>query len=320
MPKNISTNYENPKFYAVKHKNEEIRAASRSGGVFTVLSDEILKDGGVVYGCVLVDCVDAKYIRADNQVDRNKMRWSKYIQSDLQDTFMKVRTDLLANRSVLFSGTSCQIAGLKAYLGQDYDTLLCVDIVCHGVPSPKVWKEYLKWQEKRKHKKIVAADFRDKVKYGCKKYIETLYFEDDSSVSSDIFKNLFYGHTILRPCCYQCPYKSIQHPGNITIADYWGIEKAAPGFSDNKGGSLVLINNEHGKELFEKVKNGLICEKTRMEDSMQTSFKKPFPKPSNREQFWNDFHHKKFRAVAVKYGNFGVANSVKASIKKLLEK
>ena len=262
MPKNISTNYENPKFYAVKHKNEEIRAASRSGGVFTVLSDEILKDGGVVYGCVLVDCVDAKYIRADNQVDRNKMRGSKYIQSDLQDTFMKVRTDLLANRSVLFSGTSCQIAGLKAYLGQDYDTLLCVDIV----------------------------------------------------------KNLFYGHTILRPCCYQCPYKSIQHPGNITIADYWGIEKAAPGFSDNKGGSLVLINNEHGKELFEKVKNGLICEKTRMEDSMQTSFKKPFPKSSNREQFWNDFHHKKFRAVAVKYGNFGVANSVKASIKKLLEK
>lgn len=87
-----------------------------------------------------------------------------------------------------------------------------------------------------------------------------------------------------------------------------------------RGGSLVLINNEHGKELFEKVKNGLICEKTRMEDSMQTSFKKPFPKPSNREQFWNDFHHKKFRAVAVKYGNFGVANSVKASIKKLLEK
>lgn len=104
------------------------------------MSDEILKDGGVVYGCVLVDCVDVKHIRADNQVDRNKMRRSKYIQSDLQDTFMKVRTDLLANRSVLFSGTSCQIAGLKAYLGQDYDTLLCVDIVCHGVPSPKVWK------------------------------------------------------------------------------------------------------------------------------------------------------------------------------------
>ena len=125
MPKNISTNYENPKVYAVKHKNEEIRAASRSGGVFTALSDEILKDGGVVYGCVLVDCVDAKHIRADNQVDRNNMRGSKYIQSDLQDTFMKVCTDLLANRSVLFSGTSCQIAGLKAYLGQDYDTLLC---------------------------------------------------------------------------------------------------------------------------------------------------------------------------------------------------
>ena len=153
-----------------------------------------------------------------------------------------------------------------------------------------------------------------------KKYIETLYFENNSLVSSDIFKNLFYGHTILKPCCYQCPYKSIQHPGDITIADYWGIEKAAPGFSDNKGVSLVLINNERGEELFEKVKNGLICEKTRMEDSMQPSFKKPFPKPSNREQFWNDFHHKKFRAVAVKYGNFGVANSVKASIKKILRK
>ena len=130
-------NWKQPKVYAVKHKDEMIRAASRSGGIFTALSDQVLSNGGVVYGCVLTEEFDAVHIRTDNAEDRNRMRGSKYIQSKLGDTFKSVKTDLDAKKSVLFSGTSCQVAGLKKYIGKEYDNLFCVDIVCHGVPSKK---------------------------------------------------------------------------------------------------------------------------------------------------------------------------------------
>ena len=247
-------NWKQPKVFAVKHKDESTRAASRSGGIFTALSDQVLSNGGVVYGCVLTDKFDAVHIRADNEEDRNRMRGSKYIQSKLGDTFKSVRADLDAQKSVLFSGTSCQVAGLKKYLGKEYKNLLCVDIVCHGVPSPKVWKEYLYWQEKKHKSKIVKVDFRNKKDYGWRAHKETLICENGKSVDSTVFTTLFYGHGILRPSCYECPYKSVMHPGDITIADYWGIEKAAPEFDDNKGVSLVLVNSEMGALILNSVK------------------------------------------------------------------
>lgn len=121
----------------MKHKDESTRAASRSGGIFTALSGQVLSNGGVVYGCILTDDFNAVHIRADSTEERNRMRGSKYIQSRLGNTFKNVKVDLDAQRSVLFSGTSCQVAGLEKYLGKEYDNLFCVDIVCHGVPSKK---------------------------------------------------------------------------------------------------------------------------------------------------------------------------------------
>ena len=132
-------NWKQPKVYAVKHKDEATRAASRSGGIFTALSDRALSDGGVVYGCILTDDFSAVHIRAENTEERNRMRESKYIQSKLGNTFKNVKLDLDTGKRVLFSGTSCQVAGLKRYLGKEYNNLFCVDIVCHGVPSKKVW-------------------------------------------------------------------------------------------------------------------------------------------------------------------------------------
>lgn len=147
-------NWKQPKVYAVKHKSEETRAASRSGGIFTALSDEVLAKGGVVYGCVLSKDFEAVHARAVDCETRNKMRGSKYIQSKIGDTFRNVKGDLDAGREVIFSGTSCQVAGLKQFLGKDYENLLCIDIVCHGVPSPKVWKAYLEWQERKNNSLI----------------------------------------------------------------------------------------------------------------------------------------------------------------------
>lgn len=313
-----SGKYDIPKTFAVKHKDERVRMASRSGGIFTALSDKVLKEEGVVYGCIMIDCSKAVHIRAESESERNKMRGSKYIQSDLGDVFKRVRIDLNKGRLVLFSGTSCQVSGLKGYLRKQYDNLLLVDIVCHGVPSPIVWQKYLNWQEKRNNSKIIRVDFRNKEDFGWTDHVESLYLENGKQVNSRVFKNLFYGHAVLRPSCYSCPYKDIIHPGDITIADYWGIEKAAPIFDDNKGTSLVLINNDKGQEWFEAIRKSLDTVETRIEDSMQPPLNAPFPQPSNREEFWRDIKDKDFDYVVNKYGKIAVSILIKRKAKKLL--
>lgn len=304
-----------PMVYAVRHLNESVRAASRSGGIFTALSDEILSNGGVIYGCALTEDFTAIHIRAERIEERNRMRSSKYIQSKLGDAFKNVKADLDAERQVLFSGTSCQVAGLKQFLGKEYEKLVCVDIVCHGVPSTKVWNAYLQWLEKKKHSKIVGVDFRNKKAFGWRDHVETIYFEIGKIVNSKVFTSLYYGHCILRPSCYECPYKSIVHPGDITIADYWGIEKAAPELDDNKGVSLVLVNSEIGIEIFNSIKKDVEWKQTKLEDSMQTPLQKPFPKPDNREQFWKAFSEKSFEYVARKYGGFSYMKRIKTRVK-----
>lgn len=313
-------NWEQPEVYAVHHKDESVRAVSRSGGIFTALSDKILEKGGVIYGCILSEDFNAIHIRADGAEIRNKMRGSKYIQSKLGDTFNYVKQDLDNGRIVLFSGTGCQIDGLKRFLKKQYDLLICVDIVCHGVPSKKVWQKYIEWQEHKKRSKVLNVEFRNKRDFGWTAHVETLWLENGSVLNSETFKNLFYGHTILRPSCYECPYKSIHREGDISIADYWRIEKAAPKFADDKGTSLVLVNSNAGKILFDSVKDDILWQKTRLEDSMQLPLKQPFPRPQNRNQFWEDFQKKPFVYVAKKYGNYGFGNKVKAFFRKIESK
>lgn len=308
--------YEHPKVYAVRHRKESIREQSRSGGVFSALSDYVLEQGGTVYGCVLTDTFEAIHVRADQKEQRDRMRGSKYVQSKIGESYKNVQMDLRAGKKVLFTGTSCQITGLKCFLGKEYDTLFCVDIVCHGVPSPAVWKAYLQWQENQHHSSVSSVDFRNKKDFGWRGHVETLHFSNGKAINSNIFANLFYSHQILRPCCYECPYKSILHPGDITIADYWGIEKAAPELDDNKGVSLVLINSEQGMELFKKIKNVLIFKKTRIEDSMQPPLIGPFPQPKEREQFWLDFKNKNFTYIAKVYG--GYQGKIKHTAKAIL--
>ena len=307
--------------FAVKHKDESIRAYSRSGGIFTALSDNFL-NGGVVYGCVLDNKFNAHHVRVEDNDGRDAMRGSKYIQSKIGDCFRLVKKDLEEGRKVLFSGTSCQVAGLHCFLQKDYPNLLCVDIVCHGVPSPTVWHKYLDWISQGK--KVTGVDFRNKKDFGWAAHIETIRMGDDK-VDSEVFKNLFYGHNVLRPSCYECPYKSIHHPGDITIADYWGIDKAAPGFNDNKGVSLVLVNSDKGQEYFEKVKNDVEWQETRIEDSMQPPLKAPFPRPKERDVFWKEFKTKDFSYIAKKYGGLTplwrkIARKAKRVVKNIIGK
>lgn len=286
------------KAYAVKHKDNLVRENSRSGGIFTALSDQFLV-GGIIYGCILDDEYNAIHVRTEDKAGRDKMRGSKYIQSEMGECLKWVKKDLDEGMKVLFSGTSCQVAGLKCYLQKEYENLLCIDIVCHGVPSKKVWQKYLDWIAKGN--KIMGVDFRNKKDFGWAAHVLSIK-TTEKQINDKTFVNLFYGHNILRPSCYECPYKSIYHPGDITIADYWGIDIAAPGFNDNKGVSLVLVNTPKGEQYFEKAKNVIEWKETRIKDSMQPPLKAPFPKPKEREIFWEDFRDKDFSYIAKKYG------------------
>lgn len=300
------------KVYAVKHKDFDTRINSMSGGIFTALSDLILRENGVVYGCVLTQSFEVLHIRAENIEDRNKMRGSKYVQSDMKDCFKSVLCDLNSNKKVLFSGTSCQVAGLKAFLKVPYDNLLCVDVLCYGVPSPKIFKSYLAWQEQKNKGKCIYFEFRNKKDFGWDLHFETLMIKKKNNkkikINSRIFRTFFFSHNIIRPACHKCPYKDILHPSDITIADYWGIDKAIPNFNDNKGVSLVLINNKKGQEVFENVKNDIVYKESKIEDCMQQTLIRPSDISGNRTEFWEDYKNINFNKMTKKYGGNNFKN------------
>lgn len=303
--------------YAVKNKNLSVRLESRSGGIFTALSDEVLSKGGVVYGCVLDENLRAIHVRTENKKERDLMRGSKYVQSDLGSTFAQAQKDVEEGRYVMFSGTSCQIAGLRKLIG-NASNIVYIDILCHGVPSPKIWRDYLTWQEKKHHSKIQTADFRNKKMFGWAEHIETLYFKSGKIANSKVYTNIFYSLNAIRPACFKCPYKKLSHPGDITIADYWGIDEAVPNFSDNNGVSLVFINTDNGKKLFEKIKTKIDFVQTKVEKCMlQKPLVEPYKMPPKREEFWLDYNQKGFSYVMRKYYGYGGLNKVKRIIRKI---
>ncbi len=299
--------FEGPRFYAAKHKDGKVRQNSRSGGVFTAITDWCLDQGGVIYGCVEDAPLNAHHTRATTKAERDAMRGSKYIQSRIGDSYKQALQDLNIGKLVVFSGTLCQISALRAFLGKEYDNLLCVDIVCHGVPSGKVIEEYVKWQ--CQGNECIHVDYRDKNNYDWEKHFVTLKYKDGAkgevlSTSSNVFSNLYYGHCMLRPSCYKCPYKSVERSSDITIADYWGIDEFAPGFNDHRGVSLIIIDSEKGEKWFGFAKDELDLMESTKEKSLQPPLISAFEKPDEYYMFWDDFKCRPFRYVAGKYGDY----------------
>lgn len=313
--------YKEPIAYAVRHIDDHVRMNSRSGGFFTVVSDMVLENGGIVYGCVLDKNGKACHVRTTDRDIRDAMRGSKYVQSEMGMSYRNVEKDLQSGKCVLFSGTSCQVAALKNYLKNDYDNLICMDVVCHGVPSPLVWRDYLEWQLQRSDSdRIVGVEFRNKKKYGWRDHVETIYFEDGECIDSTVYTTLFYSHVVLRPACYVCPYKDKVHPGDITIADCWGIENVASDMDDNNGVSLVLINNEKGYKLFQNTTEWIMSKKVDLNLCMQTPLIRPFEKPKKRDRFWEDYSSKEFTYIAKKYGGYGRRNKIRKKLGKIKRK
>ncbi|MBV5329568.1 MAG: Coenzyme F420 hydrogenase/dehydrogenase, beta subunit C-terminal domain [Chlorobium sp.] len=236
--------------YAVKNKNDEIRKNSSSGGIFTTLGETVIDNGGVVFGAKYNDIWEVVHDYTETKEGLRQFRGSKYVQSKINGSFSYAERFLNDGREVLFSGAPCQIAGLKLFLKKDYDNLITVDFVCHGVPSPMVFKLYIKELNESKNGKIVEINMRDKI-YGWRKYSFSIIrmmngglIKTSDVLNENIYRKGFLYDIYLRPSCHDCPAKNFKSGSDITIGDYWGVEKIHPEFNDDNGVSLVCIHNE----------------------------------------------------------------------------
>ena len=283
---------------------------SRSGGAFVALSDYILTKNGSVYGAGYDEkegLYRVVHKEATDTRQRDELRCSKYVQSDLGNTFTKIKQQLEAGKTILFSGTGCQVGALYQFLPKEYDNLYTIDIVCHGVPSPKMWKDFLKMREQEFHGKVEAVQFRDKKKFGWTPQHETIQI-GGKEYSSRIYGKLF-SKAYFRPSCFQCIYTNQNRPADITIADFWGHEKAIPGvWDDEKGISLVLINNNKGLNWWNEAKKDLNYIDCTGYPFRHGNMKRPTKKPETYEQFWKDYKEQGFKNVVKKYADYEPQN------------
>lgn len=260
-----------PDVFAVINTNEKIRLQSSSGGIFTFIAEKVIDEGGVVFGARFNENWEVVHDYTENKEGLSYFRGSKYVQSNLGNTFNQAKSFLDAGRKVMFTGTPCQIAGLKNFLRKSYDNLLTVDVVCHGVPSPTIWKGYLAWSVKNIYKNqslpkkawelkdvIQNISFRSKEK-GWKNYHVAIEYTNGIRESVPFYQNLYMNAFLsdfsLRPSCYACPAKLENMQGDMTLADFWGIEYLKPEIDDDKGWGLMLIHNESVWKQYDSVSN-----------------------------------------------------------------
>lgn len=278
-----------PKAYAAYTLDDEIRAQSSSGGIFSVLASYVLNNGGVVFGAAFDDDFNVHHICVDKEADMYKLRGSKYLQSRTEDSFAKTKQFLNEGRKVLFSGTPCQIAGLHNYLGKDYENLVMVDLICHGTPSPLVWQKYLSSIANSDNGKIKSIFFRNKT-YGWRGYSISVEYDDAQYISKNSdnkYIKAFIRDVCLRPSCYNCPSKGLARSSDITLADFWGIENLMSEMDDDKGTSLVMIHSEKGEQIFADISKNIKCKPTDFNEAIKhnPSMLRSVYRPKDRDKF-----------------------------------
>lgn len=315
----LSKEEKKPKAIGGWHKNENVRFDSSSGGAFTLFAEYILNQGGVVYGSTLKEDFHAAHIGVERVEDLKQLRGSKYIPSDIAETYKEVRESIKKGRKVLFVGTPCQCAGLHRFLkvsevldNREHSNLFICDFICHGVPSPKVFKRYIEYLEKKYQDKMISFRFRNKdrgwnstgLQMGTES--EFLHVGRKRFVPAfrDAYMNGFLDDLYLRPSCYCCKFKCLpKNYADITIADFWGVKKVAPELCDGKGTSLVLLHNEHGQELFDLVKENFFHKEVDFQAAIHRnkSLIRSAKESSHRGRFFYDYERKPFEKVMQKY-------------------
>jgi coenzyme F420-reducing hydrogenase beta subunit len=244
--------------YAAYNRSMEERTNSSSGGIFILLAKQTIRSGGVVYGAAFDSVSSVSHRRIDNPVDLHLLQKSKYLQSHVGDTYKQCKGDLATGKPVLFTGTPCQIAGLKSFLGKVPENLFTMDIVCHGVPSGLIWEKHLRAMGEKQKSNVINVDFRCKIP-SWKDFSVFYSFEDGSKLciehEKDAFFHGFNSGLFLRQSCYQCLFKAPNDPADISLGDFWACSTMAPVMDDGMGSSIILVNTEKGRSMFNRIKS-----------------------------------------------------------------
>ena len=307
--------------YSLIHNDKITVKNSTSGGAFTALSDVILEEGGVVVGAVMEDDFTIHHILTNNPEMRNKMRGSKYVQSAMENIYVAIKQALKDGKKVIFTGTPCQCAGVKSFFGDKYENLIIVDFLCHGVPNNKMFKEHINYLEKQYGKKIVGYTFRDK-RYGWNSYNNNNNNADGTigtRLINQAYYNFFLSNLSLRDSCFNCKYRSLHKPSDITIADFWGIEKLI-GKKNHTGVSMVLTHSGKGEALVQKSSSRCeVCEYPFEKIAYRISLK-PAPRHKNEAAFWRTYEVGNYPAVIKKFFDNSLKQRIRYEIRKIAKK
>lgn len=328
-----------PKAYIFQNKNEKVRKTSTSGGFYSALGEYILKNNGIVYGASFDKNFKVTHTKSETIEELEKFKRSKYVQSDLKETFIEVRNYLNQGKLVCYSGTPCQIGGLKAFLKKEYENLITVDLMCHSVPSPLVFEKYKKYILKKMNaKKILDVNFRDKSKYGYKYSLMTVVTDNGTyseGIDTDPYLRAFFKDYSVRPACYNCHFKTLKRVSDITIWDCFNINEIDNSFNDDKGTTRILSQSENGDKILHQLEDIKIKEidlelATGKVKEMTSSVKYN----SNRKAFFKEIDNEnlfdiyfpitfktKINSVARKFLSItGLYTTTKTIMKKLLRK
>lgn len=314
-----------PKAFACINKNQSVRMESSSGGMFTLFAEQILSNNGVVFGAIFDESFSLSHSFIETREEIFKLRGSKYVQSKIGNTYKQAASFLKKGKNVLYSGTPCQIAGLKAYLGQPYDNLLCIDIICHGVPSPKVLQKYILFREKIARASTHSISFRMKSE-GWKKFSVSFLFDNGKeyrkTLNKDLYMRAFLDNVCLRPSCYNCAFKTLHRESDITLADFWGIEKILPEMDDDMGTSLIFANSINGRSFLKKIENNMRCIEVDIDMAVlyNTSATKSVRSNIKRESFYNELEKIPFDQLVKKYCSESISKKMQKKVKTILLK
>lgn len=289
---------EEPTCYGAINKNRSELMSSSSGGIFSVIAEYVLNKGGIIYGAAFDDNMQLSHIGIDRKEDLFKLRGSKYLQSNIKDVFIQIRNNLKEGRLVYFTGTGCQVAGLKCFLRKDFDNLICSDILCHGTPNQQVFDEVIKSLEHKYKGKVVGYDFRDKKINGWSCSSSSSSIERNGKVKyigfdpiMQCYFNAFIKGADYRDVCYKCPFAQDRRSGDITLADFWGAENYLPLKDKRAGISAILVNTEKGKALLNEIKEDITLYDAKLDDIkvINKTLIAPTPKPKIRDSFFDKF-------------------------------
>lgn len=314
-------NTEYPIAYVCINKDDVIRKNSSSGGVFYHLAKSVIDAQGIVFAATYDKEWNVVHASCQDMDAIHSFMGSKYVQSKLGDTLKAVKENLTNGRLVLFVGTPCQINGLTSFLGKEYENLLLVDIICHGVPSPLVWRRYL--EETTEGKEISGINFRDK-KDGWKENSVKITYKDGSCYQVKKHDNRYFKGFIrdiyLRPSCYACAFKGLNRKADITLADYWGIQEIHPDMFDDRGASLVLLHSAKGEAYWSKVKESFHYQLTDLEFAVENNSAAvvSVALPKQRKVFFTEYEKKGVAATVDKCTHISLVGRLKRKLARLL--